>query len=228
MKEILSRRRTLVVTALAAALMVAGLGGCGQKQPASRLRLRSAQSGKLFSQKFPQAYYSMSSTGEHEIVLVDDGDGARAAKPGRPLQPSASGPLRQVVHIRVHWRPLRGTKPDHPSATNAVIDWYVTAPGGDSDERLHYRGAAFVEMSPKNGVAKIVVSNGSVELVESTGALRDPVGRSSVSGTFVARRSDARVAAAVAPMRSDDVSARAVRPAGSRQPPRREPAPGGQ
>jgi hypothetical protein len=132
------------------------------------------------------------------------------------------------VHIRVHWRPLRGSKPDHPSATNAVVDWYVTAPAGDAsqaNDRLHYQGAAFVEIDAKNGVAKVRVSKGQVSLVEAVGSLHDPVGRSVLAGTFTARRSETMVAANTAPLRLD-AAARAVRPARSVQSPR-ENIPGG-
>ena len=233
MKDSLYAHRVVVATLILVASVGLLLTGCASKagKPA-RLQLRSSQTRQVYAQQFEKAYFSRLDTGEYEIVLVDDGDGgAGQPKPAgarQPLRPSQAAPLRQVVHIRVHWRPLRGSKPDHPSATNAVVDWYVTAPAGDAvyaNDRLHYQGAAFVEIGAKNGLAKVRISKGQVALVEAVGSLHDPVGRSALAGTFTARRNNAMVAANAAPLRLD-AAARAVRPAGSTQSPR-ENVPGG-
>ena len=234
MKDTLYTHRAVVAATLV--LVMSGgllLTGCAKPGKSPRLRLRSSQTRQVYAQQFEDAYYTRLDTGEYEVVLVDDGDAGagkrNAAEAGEPLRPSQAAPLRQVVHIRVHWRPLRGSKPDHPSATNAVVDWYVTAPAGDAtqaNDRLHYQGAAFVEIGSKNGVAKVRVSKGQVALVEAVGSLHDPVGRSVLAGTFTARRNDAMVAANTAPLRLDTAAARAIRPARSTQPPR-ENIPGG-
>ncbi len=233
MKDTLYAHRVAVATLALVASAGLLLTGCASKagKPA-RLQLRSSQTRQVYAQQFEQAFFSRLDTGEYEIVLVDDGDNdtrkTESTGARRPLLPSQAAPLRQVVHIRVHWRPLRGSKPDHPSATNAVVDWYVTAPAGDAaqaNDRLHYQGAAFVEIDAKNGVAKVRVSKGQVSLVEAVGSLHDPVGRSVLAGTFTARRSETMVAANTAPLRLD-AAARAVRPARSVQSPR-ENIPGG-
>jgi hypothetical protein len=232
-KDFLYAHRALVATLLLVAPGGLVLTGCASKAGTSpRLQLRSSQTRQVYAQQFDTAYFSRGDTGEYEIVLVDDGGAdagtAGSAKAGQPLRPSQAAPLRQVVHIRVHWRPLRGTKPDHPSATNAVIDWYVTAPTGDAaqaNDRLHYQGAAFVEIGAKDRVAKVRVSKGQVALVEAVGSLHDPVGRSVLSGTFTATRDKTMVAANTAPLRLD-AAARAERPARAVQSPR-ESVPGG-
>jgi hypothetical protein len=217
-----------IATIVALVVLVAGAaGGCITGSPSSsQLRLRSVQSGQIFSQKFNQAYYSTAATGEYEIVLIDDGrpttpsrpaDGSGGQKMPQPLEPDETAPLRQVVHMRVHWRPLKGTKTDHPSATNGVVDWYVTAANGvHPDDRLHYQGAAFVELDRNGQLAKIHVSNAQVALVEANGSLNDPIGRSNLTGTIIARRNDAKVAAIIAPLRLDAATSRA-RPARSLQ-----------
>ena len=227
-----------VGAAVICAMLVGGCALKGDKSP--RLQLRSMRTKQVYAQQFDRAYYSSRGTGEYEIVLIDDDDDdddggatsakSKAAKSGEPLPPSQAAPLRQVVHVRVHWRPLRGTKPDHPSATNAVIDWYVTAPSGDvpqANDRLHYQGAAFVELGTNGQVAKVTISKAQMSLVEVVGSLHDPVGRSVLSGSFAAMRNDAMVVAATAPLRLDAAAARTVRPARSVQSPRENMTGGG-
>jgi hypothetical protein len=229
-----------VSAAIICALFVTGCALKGDESP--RLQLRSMRTKQVYAQQFDRAYYSSRGTGEYEIVLIDDSGGGggsatdakrKSAKSGEPLPPSQAAPLRQVVHIRVHWRPLRGTKPDHPSATNAVIDWYVTAPAGDAtqtNDRLHYQGAAFVELGTTGTVAKVTITKAQMSLVEVVGSLHDPVGRSVLSGSFAATRNDAMLVAATTPLRLDAAAAaaaaRTVRPARSVQSPR-ENLPGG-
>jgi hypothetical protein len=221
-----------LIVALTFVLFASGCALHDDKAP--RLQLRSAQTKQVYAQQFDRAYYSSRGTGEYEIVLVADGDAAAAepkkTRPGQPLPPSEEAPLRQVVHVRVHWRPLRGTKPDHPSATNAVIDWYVTAPTGDAaqaDDRLHYQGAAFVELGTNGHVAKVAITKAQMSLVEAVGSLYDPVGRSVLWGSFTATRNETMVASVTTPLRLEAAAARAVRPARAIQPPR-DNAPGGQ
>jgi hypothetical protein len=218
-----------VSAAIICALLVTGCALKGDKSP--RLQLRSMRTKQVYAQQFDRAYYSSRGTGEYEIVLIDDGGatGAKSATPGEPLPPAQAAPLRQVVHIRVHWRPLRGTKPDHPSATNAVIDWYVTASAGNAsqaNDRLHYQGAAFVELGTTGTVAKVTITKAQMSLVDVVGSLHDPVGRSVLSGSFAATRNDAMLLAATTPLRLDAAAARTVRPARSVQSPR-ENLPGG-
>jgi hypothetical protein len=194
-----------------------GLGCAGSKQ--SRLRLQSLQSGKHFSQKFPQTYFSETSDGEYEIVLIDDGAPAATPKQGdAPLPPEQSAPLRQVVHVRVYWRPPTGTRPDHPSATNAAIDWYVTPGSGTmTEDRLHYQGAGFVQIFPKGDTAKVFIRGAQLAPVEATGEMRDPLGPTMLEGSIIARRNDTMVAAISVPARMESLSR--VRQAGSVQPP---------
>ena len=218
--------------ALVTAVVTTGCALKADKSP--RLQLRSMETKQVYAQQFDRAYYSSRGTGEYEVVLIDDGADVTSArgkssKPIDPLPPSQEAPLRQVVHIRVHWRPLRGTKPDHPSATNAVIDWYVTASTGDAveaDDRLHYQGAAFVELASNGEVAKVSITKAQMSLIEVVGSLYDPVGRSVLSGTFTATRNEKFVAAVTTPLRMDAAAARAARPARSVQSPR-ENIPGG-
>jgi hypothetical protein len=233
-KDIYYTRRVSILGLVVGLMCALVAGGCAlQDDKSPRLQLRSVQTKQVYAQQFDRAYYSSRGTGEYEIVLVDDEaekPAAKKAKAGQPLTPAEESPLRQVVHIRVHWRPLRGTKPDHPSATNAVIDWYVTAPTGDAaraDDRLHYQGAAFVELGTDGNVAKIAITKAQMSLVEAVGSLYDPVGRSVLSGSFTAARNESMVAAVTTPLRMEAAAARSVRPARSVQPPRENESGGG-
>lgn len=197
--------------------MLALATGCTSGGP-SRLRLHSTGSGHLFSQDFEQSYFSQTSSGEYEVVLVDNGARQRAQRGDKPLKATDAAPLRQVVAIRIHWRPAQGTRADSPSATNAVVDWYVLADSVDqTQDRLHYQGAAFVRIFPNDKTARIVVRNGSLSLLEASGALRDPVGESTIEGDFVAKRNETMVAAVTTPIRMESLAR--IRTAGAKQPP---------
>src|SRR5437868_9185922 len=113
-------RRCGVIMALLLCLMATG---CGSKT--ASLTFASNQGDSRFSQDFTRAYYWRTESGEYDIVLSEDGISPAKVKTSGPIVASAAAALNQTVHIRVLWKPLRGSKPDAPSATNAVIDWYV-------------------------------------------------------------------------------------------------------
>lgn len=213
------RGRSARLTTAMLMLLAAAVGGCKATAGGpSRLQLHSHNGGRIYSQQFSQAYFSETTNGEWEVVLINDGSTKPPAEPGAPLEPDNAAPLRQVVAVRIHWRPPAGVRVDHPSATNSVIDWYVTADSSDpTQDRLHYQGAAFVKIYPDGDVAKVQIRNGQLVLVQSSGSLQDPVGSSSMHGSFVARRNDTMVAAVTAPIRMESLSR--VRQAGARQSP---------
>jgi hypothetical protein len=191
--------------------------GCGSPV-APRLKLESAATGKLYSRDFSQAYFAPATNGEYDIVLIDEESPAPRGSSQKTLQPAQSAPLRQVVAIRVHWRPPHGTRADNPSASNAVLDWYVIGDTADrTQERLHYQGAAFVLVQRKGETAHVTIEKGTLALVDSVGSLSDPVGEARISGTFAARKNDTRVAAVTEPMKIESLAR--IRPAGAQQPP---------
>jgi hypothetical protein len=131
-------------------------------------------------------------------VLIEDGlsPAPEDKKSTGPLHAASAAPISQVVCLRVLWQPLRGVKPDTPSATNAVIDWYVRSNDPASrDDQLHYRGAGFVRIDDSGPQARFVIRNARVQLTDSTGRLQDPLGQSLLTGSFTATRNDAMVAA---------------------------------
>lgn len=182
-----------------AILALAGLAfgsGCSSKN--GSLSLRSNNSKLEYSQKFTRAYYSRNENGEYDIVLLEDGIIPKRSKSDAPIIASAAAPLNQTVHIRILWRPLRGSKPDAPSATNSVIDWFVRANDSiDSADRLHYRGAGFITISESNGQATFQIKSAKLEPANSTGRLRDPLGQSSLEGEFKAVQNSGMVTSTV-------------------------------
>jgi hypothetical protein len=191
------------------------------------LRLRSQEGGRLYSQEFEQAYFSETSAGEWEVVLIDNGKADASEVREGPIAPEQSAPLRQVVAIRIHWRPAQGVRADHPSATNSVVDWYVIADSTDQTrDRLHYQGAAFVRIHPNAHTATVSVRMGTLTPVEVSGGMTDPLGNAAISGTFIAKRNETMVAAVTTPIRMESLAR--VRTAGSRQPPATPRSAGGQ
>jgi hypothetical protein len=183
--------------AICVILLAALAGGCASD--AATLRFQSVESGKFAVREFRRAYYSKTEDGQYTAVLTDDGINAAPAKSSGAIPAATStAPLRQVVSIRVLWRPLRGSKPDAPSTTNAVIDWYVrsnTDPA--SKDMLHYRGAGFISIYGSGETARFTVRNARVELAEQSGRLQDPLGQTELTGSFLATRSDTLAASSL-------------------------------
>ncbi|HEY8666998.1 MAG TPA: hypothetical protein VIL86_10050 [Tepidisphaeraceae bacterium] len=162
--------------------------GCAH-QP-GKLSISSGETRWVYTQKFSQAYCSRSGDGDYDIVLVEDdihsadGDHANA-----PLQPAARPPLRQIIHIRVFWRPARGTKSDSPSATNAAIDWYVLGGGTRQDrDMLHYEGIGFIALSSAGGSVKADLRNTTLKLTDKHGQLADTFGVARLAGSIYAKK----------------------------------------
>lgn len=182
------RARRLVAlvswTALAA-------GGCSSASSPAEVRLRSLENDNLLAQRFPAASVQTTASGDYHVVLVNDGvqQSLRRTEPGEPLQPVDLLPVQQIVHIHVFWRPMRGAKPDNPSATNAAIDWYFVGTGdqGPTDV-LHYQGAGFVTVRGAQGEeAAVNIRSGTLRLANATQGMRDPFdGAARVAGKFLA------------------------------------------
>jgi hypothetical protein len=174
--------------------MLTLLTGCFSSP--NKLTFRSNQTGQVYAQNFGRAFYSQTEDGRYDVVLMEDGIVPTQGKSSGPLTASSAGPLSQTVQIRVLWKPLRMTRPDAPSATNSVIDWYVRTsdPGAD---RLHYRGAGFVSVTETRNGAKFSIRNAQVELSNGSGRLHDPLGASSLSGSFEAVKNHEIVASTI-------------------------------
>jgi hypothetical protein len=196
----------LCLRAVLAATPLLPLGLVGTGCSAGRgadLRLTSLASEATFRQQFSRAYVNKSADGCTEVVLVKgapaetspDARLAAATTWGESTSVATAGSVRQVMHVRVLWRPQRGTKQSHPSYTNAGLHWYVV---GDSasgtPEVLEYSGAGFVSLAEVPGGTQVTIRNATLKPVNpSATTLTDPVGPAKLTGTFLAKRSAKRV-----------------------------------
>ncbi|HWB54473.1 MAG TPA: hypothetical protein VG722_09780 [Tepidisphaeraceae bacterium] len=141
-----------------------------------------------YRQQFNRCYVLREPAGDYHFFLVADGLHTPLDSPtDAPLQPAPVMPLRQIVHIHVFWRPMRGSKPDSPSATNASIDWYFIAHSGRPDQSVaHYQGGGFATVNLSTRSAAVGVRNMSIRLESISGSLRDALGSGEVTGNFVA------------------------------------------
>jgi hypothetical protein len=189
------------VTTLATLLALL-LSGCGTSPPV--VSLVSLQSHKTFKETFTQAFTSRDAAGDYQVVLLHDPlDDVPASEAGKPLQATRVPPVRQVLQVRVLWRPAQGAKPDSPASTNAALHWYVLGgPTAEGTSVLHYAGTAFVAVIPNGPGAEVTISNGSLKLVERFGELVDPLKAFKLSGRFDAVADDARVRQVIADVKS--------------------------
>lgn len=147
-----------------AALLLIAATGCSTQSPAS-FTVSCTADGKSFTQCFNQAWSTGCDTGNANIVLVN----------------SADDPVRQVMHIRVLWKPTRDSKSDHDSARNATVHWYVM--GKSSSDIIEYDGTAMVVVEPDEHGATLSIRSAIMRPVARRGSLRDPIGQTSLHGT---------------------------------------------
>jgi len=221
-------RAALLIPMLA--LVAVGCASNAPPKPAV-LSLQSAASGRTFAQTFPRAYFSQSDDGDREVILINDGFVAVKPTGGGPLQPVATLPLQQIMHLKILWNPLPDTRTDAPSATNAVIDWTITSVRpGETGDSLRYRGAGLVQVSGGNQRLTLTIRNATIEPTGHSGSLVDPLGVCWVNGTFTAMRNDGLVQATIADLhaspegRSVEASAE-LSPTSGGPPPRAPSAP---
>lgn len=173
-------------------LIVLGLfSGCASR--GGTVELQPAQQERAIAQPFAQAYFTQVKPGEYDILLVDNAADWNYEKNGknRPLTPVTLSPLRQVMHIHMHWRPLPGVR-KNPAATNASITWYVLGPDGTTD-RIVYEGAGFVVLRGSGQNRKVSIRDGRLEPKTRQGQLQDPIGVAKISGDAAVRMNRTRV-----------------------------------
>jgi hypothetical protein len=167
-----------------------------------------------------QAVYSRSPDGMLDILLVrepvDPGSPARA---GQPLRPAERVPLREIVHVRVFWRPPRGTESDHPAAANSAMTWYFIGVGtAQQQDLLAYEGSGFAAVDPSGKGLSVTIRDAYVRAGPQRGAVADPLGTARLTGRFEARRDEARVQQLLQEIRfATEAPAALEAPAGHRQ-----------
>jgi hypothetical protein len=165
-------------------LLVALLTGCSNfKAP---LILKPLGSEKEFSQKFTQTYAALNEDGSFEFLLLDN-DAQRASHQpaGAPLKPAPAVPLRQLVHVKIHWLPMHGDVSDTTPA-NATVDWYIfsDAPDHQSDLLL-YSGAGYA-LAHISGHRAVLDLKSARLIPQIVHGLTDPLGPFRLSGKIAA------------------------------------------
>jgi hypothetical protein len=162
------------------------LAGC--LTPPNHLTFTPSRDSVRYRQRFTHCYMLREPAGDYHFLLVANGLSAPVDQPAdAPLQPVPVATLRQIVHIHVFWRPMRGSKPDNPSSTNASIDWYFIAHAGRPDQSVaHYEGGGFVTVGLSIRSAAVGVRSVSLRPGAITGSLHDALGTGTVTGDFVA------------------------------------------
>jgi hypothetical protein len=164
--------RSMPLFLLALPLAFACIGCAGGT---TNLTVTSIQNHQTYQQPFTNAYAGRSEQGDFDVVAVREG-------PAR----DGAATVRHVVHVRVLWKPMNGTKLDHPTATNAAIDWYVFDAANPAG-LVAYSGAGFVNVQTSGGVATLDIRNATLRPVTREGGMVDPIGPTKLQGTIVAR-----------------------------------------
>jgi hypothetical protein len=189
--------RLLLVPILFAA---AAIGGCSSS--ASNLSMVSCDQHRCFDQSFQKAYTCITDNGDEDIVLVSDArPDAGDADGAGPLQPTHFCP-RQVVHIRVFWAPIRGTRVDHPAATNASIKWYIFGDDPAQAQMVQYIGTGFVTIDPgSNGASIVAIRDATMSPAIQGDGMKDPLGPATLTGSIVATPDDGQISQILATVR---------------------------
>jgi hypothetical protein len=174
-----------------AALLLLGGIGCSNQGPAT-FTVNCASDGKCFTQCFSQAWSTGGDGGDADVVLVSSPD----------------DPVRQVMHIRVLWKPTRDSKADHDSARNATVHWYVI--GKSAPDIIEYDGTAMVVVEPEDHGATLSIRSAVLRPVARRGSLRDPIGQASLHGTVRTTDDPDRVRSVLKNLRAKVVAARSL------------------
>ncbi len=159
--------------------------GCSTgPRTAATMRLTSTDATNVFVQRFTHSHATNRTDTATDVVLTGSPDGN----------------LNQLMHLRLLWRPMRGTKTDQPSTTNAVIDWYVWENKTDAPPAvLKYSGAGLVMADRlSGGRLRIDVRNATMTLRSKRGDMVDPIGQSTLTGKFITTFDTAAVDEAMA------------------------------
>lgn len=176
------------------------LAGCSANE--GSLRLVSVNQKHLFSQKFSQAYITRNSSGDADIVLVEDNFQAMHQEVSRPQHPDPCVMPRELVHIRVFWTPMSGVKADHPANTNASIHWCFICDSASQAGVVEYSGSGLVEVSDAKDGASITIRKAWMKQACQRGQMVDPIGPSILDGSFRALHDQGEVQSIISEIKS--------------------------
>jgi hypothetical protein len=181
-------------------LLAALAAGCSSQ--AGNLHLASLDQKHEFSQKFTQAYITRNESGDADIVLIQDNIHPSDQDLSQPQRPDACVMPRELVHIRVFWKPMNGVKPDHPANTNASIHWCFICDNTNQAGVVEYCGSGLVEVNNSSNGATITIRKAWMKVGCQRGEMIDPLGPSILNGSFQAVRDDAQVKSIIAQIKS--------------------------
>ncbi len=200
MPEMKLRSSPFSPSALAGLLLAVLAAGCSSNQ--NSLKMVSQDGLHDFSQTFSHAYISHNSTGDCDIVLVQDGDENRRDDPGKPLAPDSYALPHQIAHVRVYWNPWHTTKADHPVNTNASVHWYLMGDGANPSDVLEYSGTGVAVVDTSQGGATVTIHKAWVKVCSQRGHMVDPLGPAMLEGSVHAVNDSEKVQELIAEMKS--------------------------
>jgi hypothetical protein len=183
--------RTVAALLALASIMA---GGCSSS-PRSNVRVTSLASRQHYTQEFQNAYARHNAAGDVDVVITKDSQTAMTLGGERTTGSAGAESQRvhQVMHVRVLWQPMKGTKTDSPTATNATLSWFVFGDDGRATRMIEYGGAAFVDVTRKGGQTILAIRNATLKPTGHIGDLNDPIGAARLQGTIVARNASRQV-----------------------------------
>jgi hypothetical protein len=179
---------------LSSILALVLLTACSHPNTAT-LILHPLDSKKTFSQKFTQTYSAHNDDGSYEFLLVaDEVDNAKRAKSAnKPLRPSAEIPLRQLVHIRVPWIPMRGNVAE-TVVSNASINWYITSDvSTGANDLILYSGAGYALADSNDKNTTLTLRSSTLKPTKVQGSLTDPLGPFHLTGSLTTNNNPAQL-----------------------------------
>ena len=191
-------------------LVLLGIGaGCSSH--GGSLQVQPQDGRPAVVQEFNQAYIGLGQSGDYEIVLLDNAAdwNVRAPRKGKPIQPASLEPVRQVMHIRMFWRPISGTT-NNPAAINSSIEWHVFG-SEESDDVIVYEGAGYVVVDGSGPRMTVDIRDGQLAPKSQSGRLQDPIGRAHISGEFSAIHNEGHVQDTVAELAGGREPSAAIR-----------------
>lgn len=170
----------------AALLATLALGvGCGSKYPT--LKFTSVDQTKVLRQPFGLTAMARDPQGDdYDLVMMSQGlERLRPEEAGEPIGPSKEAPVRQVVYIRIHWRPRPGSRANNPAAANASVRWIIFGtPGEGGDDLIEYQGTAFVRPDFGRTGYTLRIRKGDLRLARRQGEMTDVLGPTDFEGDF--------------------------------------------
>jgi hypothetical protein len=167
-------------SAIALAGLLITASGC-----TSGLTLAGLDGKNKLSQSFANCYATTSSNGDWDVVMVSDPAAVTTAPSSAPLK-SAHVEPRQIVHLRVLWKPPAGTPGDQVAASNASVEWFLVGDDESRQDLIEYAGTAYVSLDRSGAQSNVVVRTANLRPVVCRGRMHDILGPSNLTGSVVA------------------------------------------